>query len=135
MSEFDGLIYFVVDYDNIPSGWSNQEKRDSRKRVNRGVGKQNKPQPHLNTVHRLDVKTIFDDEGVLTQTAGKAMFRVDTDMTDAELIDAVIAEMADELDKTINAVEQKVSVTVIGGQAGAIAHINANPASWGERVS
>lgn len=134
MSEFDALTYFVVDYDNIPSGWSNQEKRNSRKRVDRGVGKQNDPQPHLNTLHRPDVKTLFDGEGVLAQTAGKAMFRVDTGLSDAALIDAVIAEIADELGKTINAVEQKVSVTVIGGQQDANDHIDANPAAWGERI-
>ena len=133
---FDNLTYFIVDYSSIPSGWSHQERRDSRKRVNRGIGQQDNPQSHMNTNHRRDAETLYDAEGVLTQTADKALYRIDaTSYADEfDLIDAVIAEIADELNKTINAVSQKVAVTVLGNQQDMLAHLAANKAAWGEEI-
>lgn len=131
---FDNLTYFVIDFDSIPSGWSHQEKRNSRKRVNRGVGQQSNAQSHLNTWHRKDAPTVFDEDDNLTQTAGKVLYRLDAlnYANEDELIDAVIAEIADELGKTINAVTQKVEVTIIGGQQDALDYLVANKVAWGE---
>lgn len=131
---FEHLTYVEIDYTAIPSGWTNQEKRDSRKRVNRSVGEQS-TNSHLDTGHRKYPATIFDEEGELTQTADRALFRIDARQyaDEQELIDTIIAEIADELGKTIQAVSQKVSIAIIGGQQEALDHIAANKAAWGEQ--
>ncbi|KKM73952.1 hypothetical protein LCGC14_1405320 [marine sediment metagenome] len=132
---FDDLTYFTVSI-LIPNGWTHQERRDSRKRVNRGIGQQNNPQPHMNTNHRRDIATLYDDKGALIQTANKALYRVDARSyaDELDLINAVIAEITDELKKTTNAVTQKVQVTVLGNQTDTLAYLAANKADWGEGV-
>lgn len=131
---FEYLTYVEIDYTAIPSGWTNQEKRDSRKRVNRSVGEQS-TQSHMDTGHRKYPATIFDEEGTVTQTADRALFRIDarryTD--EQELITAIATEIADELGKTIQAVLQKVSIVIIGGIQAALDHIAAHKAAWGEQ--
>jgi hypothetical protein len=131
-SPFDGLTFVVIDYSAIPSGWSNQEKRDSRKRVNRGVGNQSNVQPHTKTHHRQDLPTLYDDVSEITQTANKALYSMDWNGTGQELIDLMIAEIADELNKTELAVSQKLEITIVGNWVDAIDYIAANKVAWGE---
>ncbi len=128
---FDDLTYFIVDYSSIPSGWSHQERRDSRKRVNRSVGLQSNVQPHLKTEHRKDAPTLFDAEGALIQTADKALFHT-SNLTDQEIVDNTIAEIADELNKTIQAVTQKIEITILGNQQDMLNYLAANKENWGE---
>ncbi len=131
---FDGLTYFIVDWESMPSGWTKTEKRNARKRINRSVGKQGDPQTHLNTWHRKDLATVIDGQGVITQTANKSLQRADTNMADQEIIDKVNAEAADELGKDINAVKQQQEVTVLGNQQAMLDHIAANKARYGEQI-
>lgn len=122
-----------IDATSIPSGWSNQEKRNGRKRVTRSVGRQSTVAPQLKTHERKDLPTAYDDEGELTQTANKWIVAVEPDgLTDEQIIDAMITEMADDLGKTVQAVETKVAFTVIGDWIDCKDYIAANKAEWGE---
>jgi hypothetical protein len=139
MSEFDNLTYLVVDLESIPSGWTNQEKSNSRKRVNLGIGRHNQQQSHLNTCNCTDLPTLFEDDenpDVITQTAGRMMYRLDATQyaNEQELIDVVAAEIADELGKTVQAVKAQAEIYIVGGQQESIAEKDNNPEKWNERT-
>jgi hypothetical protein len=118
---------------DLPTGWEKQQERAARKCIDVNVGKRNDRREHLNTCHRKNMVTLFDDEGVLTQTANRSMHRVDTDLNDADLVEEFYAQIAYELDKTVDAVKIKVSVAVIGDQYDAMAHIDINKVAYNER--
>ncbi len=133
-NEFEDLIYLVIDFDSIPSGWSNQEKRDSRKHVNSSIGEQSNIVSQLKTGHRKDIVTVLDEElpETIVQTAGKALFRIYTDLSNTKLKNAIYAAIADKLNKTVNAVKQKVEIIILGNQEAMLAYLAANKEKWGE---
>lgn len=143
---FDGLIYVEGDWIKIPSGLSNRLMRKNRKHLVGAVGKQNSHQSHLNTWHRKDMPTVFDDEGEIVQTAGKALYRVDMSQYADEqalidhIYDEIIIDLNDDDEYTnnppfpIGIVRAKIKVTIIGNQQETNDHIAANKSDWGEAV-
>ena len=129
---FAKFVYVEIDMDGIPSGWDNTDKRTVRKHVARTVGKQGRRLSHTNTWERKSVKTIFDDEGILVQTAGQVIYRFDSPL--AGLVEKIYAEIAAALGHTIQAVMAKVNVIVLGNSSDARSHIKSNALIYGERV-
>ena len=136
-SPFDGLVYFGVDFENIPSGFLKEEKRNGRKQIVSGVGKRGQSEERLNTCHRKNVGTIFEYDGegarILVLTAGRFICRVSTNLSNTDLIQKAYEELANELDREVNAVKQLVSIWVIGNKENANVEVSDNPEKWGEQ--
>lgn len=130
---FDGLTYMAGAFD-LPPGWKKTEDRMARKAVVAGVGKHGQKQEHLNSAHRRNKATLFDDDGELIQTADMALYRFDTDLSDYDLMEQAYQEIALAVQRDINAVKQHIEFEVIGGQQDALDMLAANPVAWGEGI-
>jgi hypothetical protein len=116
------ITYVKVVWD-LPPGLEVAQRRSSRRHINGSVGKQSGA-TEVKTHHRKDKLTTYGEEGNVTDTAQKALYSMDWEGTEQELIDAVYDAETPEI-------QQHMTVTIVGDAQAARDETNGKP-EWGE---
>ena len=112
-------IYVKVDWDGAPSGWEIALMRSSRKNLDKSVSKHHSRKTEYNTVHTKDKETLFNEEGELIQTAGKATYR--TILQEAQAVDIFYKELSEDTGTPEQVLRIKVLITLVGNHQAALA--------------
>ena len=140
-NKFEVLTRVIINYVKIPAGMSHRQKRKNRKHLVRTVGVHG-TQSERDTCHRRDKRTLLDDEGNITQTAGKLLLSLDARGYENEqaLINHIYAEINIDLDDDEEEdrpfppgiVKAKIDVFVVGGWQTTLDYMAEHAAEWGE---
>lgn len=112
--------YVDVDWEGAPSGWEIALMRSSRKNLDKSVSRHYSNKTEYNTSHAKDKETIFNEEGTLIQTAGKATYR--TILRADQAVDIFYRELSADTGIPEQVLRIKVLITLVGNHQAALAH-------------